>query len=335
MPLPTPRTDEEQNDFIARCMRDPETQAITGDTDDQTRERRLAACFRQWRDKSAGAADHERKGIVAFEIKDADKGHIEAVFATFNVKDKDADWTLPGAFEEGADVLIGAYGHRTWFGEPPVGKGVIKASETDARLVGQFFLDTFEGREHFAVIKNLGAKQQWSYGYDVKETGELTDELEQKGVRRVLKKLFVHEISPVLVGAGIGTRTVAAKAAPRALPLAPDAAYSAAAWDGPAELAAMEPDQLRVSCLAFLGGDPEAKANYHLLYRDRAGNLNAHAIRALQRGLPKSDLPGVIRADVQHHVEQLLVRVEQHEQTQRELERALLTHRRTGAQFGP
>jgi len=151
------------------------------------------------------------KRFGAFSVKDATKGEVEAVFSTFNAKDKDCDWTLPGAFENGAEVLISAYGHRTWAGEPPVGKGVIRTTAKDARLVGRFFLDTRAGHDHFVVMRDLGAMQQWSYGYDVEEKGELTPELEQRGVRRVLKKLLVHEISPVLVAAGIGTRTVATK----------------------------------------------------------------------------------------------------------------------------
>jgi len=153
----------------------------------------------------------DTKQIGAFSVKDAGKGLVEAVFSTFNVKDKQGDLTLPGAFEPDAEVMIGAYGHRTWFGEPPVGKGVIKSSATEARLVGRFFLDTRGGADHFAILRHLGPMQQWSYGYDVKETGEVTPELEQMGVRRVLKKLLVHEISPVLVAAGVGTRTVSAK----------------------------------------------------------------------------------------------------------------------------
>ncbi len=109
------------------------------------------------------------------------------------------------------EVLIGDWSHGTLFGRPPVGKGVIKVTDKDARLVGKYFLDTFEGREQFATVKNVGGKQQWSYGYNVKEAGELTEELRQRGVRRVIKKSEVLEISPVLRGAGIRTRTVLAK----------------------------------------------------------------------------------------------------------------------------
>jgi HK97 family phage prohead protease len=144
-------------------------------------------------------------------IKAGPKGEIEAVFATYNVKDHDGDWTLPGAFEDGAQIPISAYGHQSWSGALPVGKGTIRTTAKDARIDGQLFLNTDAGRETFTMLKELGELAQFSYGYDVLKTGELTEELRQRGIRRVLKKLKVHEVSPVLVGAGIDTRLVAAK----------------------------------------------------------------------------------------------------------------------------
>lgn len=154
----------------------------------------------------------ERKSFI-LEIKDETKGEVEAVFSTFGVKDHDGDWTLPGAFDTETEVLIGHWGHQTVWGEPPVGKGMIKETEKDARLIGNYFLDTIEGREQFTTAKNVGKKQQWSYSYNVLATGEITEKLRQLGVRRVIAKAEVFEISPVMRGAGIGTRTVAAKAA--------------------------------------------------------------------------------------------------------------------------
>lgn len=148
---------------------------------------------------------------LSVEIKNAEKGEIEAVIATFNVKDHDGDWTLPGAFEDGAEVRLSAYGHESWFGQLPVGKGVLKTTDTDARFVGHFFLDTDHGQQTFKTVKAMGSLQEYSYGFDVLERGEVTEELRQRGVFRVLKKLKVHEVSPVLLGAGIDTRTVSVK----------------------------------------------------------------------------------------------------------------------------
>lgn len=163
-------------------------------------------------DKQKEAVARAMKGL-RFQVKSADEGTVEAVFATFNVKDLDGDVTLPGAFEDGAEVLISAYNHGTWGCALPVGKGVIHADKNKAWLEGQFFLDTQAGRETFTTVKNTGDLQEWSYGYKVLSTGEVTDEMYQNGVWRVLEKLKVWEVSPVMVGAGIGTETVSVKSA--------------------------------------------------------------------------------------------------------------------------
>ncbi|MDH2429326.1 HK97 family phage prohead protease [Sphaerisporangium sp. TRM90804] len=145
------------------------------------------------------------------EIKDADKGEVTAIFSTFNVKDSDGDVTLPGAFEDGAEMPISAYGHTSWSGALPPGKGRIRTTKTEAILEAQFFLDTQHGADTFKTVQRLGELGQWSYGYDV--TKESRGEFEGKRAR-FLEGLKVHEVSPVLLGAGVGTRTLGAKSAP-------------------------------------------------------------------------------------------------------------------------
>lgn len=140
-------------------------------------------------------------------FKLADKaGAFEAVFATLNTIDHDGDVTLPGAFTEGAPVRIACWGHR--WDELPVGKGVIRTRGNDAIVEGAFFLNTQGGRETYETVKALGALQEWSYGYDVLDASP-----GQYDGQRVqfLRKLKVHEVSPVLLGAGIGTHTTAIK----------------------------------------------------------------------------------------------------------------------------
>lgn len=166
--------------------------------------------------KNATQSDLFRKHFLGFKVKDADKGLIEACFATTGVKDHDNDFTLPGAFEDGAEVVISAYGHKSWMGALPVGQGKIRVDGSKAILEGEFFLDTESGKETFAVLKRLGQKQEWSYGFDVLETGELDEEMRQKGVWRVIKKVKVYEVSPVLVGAGVDTHTLSVKKKPAA-----------------------------------------------------------------------------------------------------------------------
>ncbi len=149
---------------------------------------------------------------VSVELKVDDEGQFEAIFSTFDVIDHDGDVTLAGAFEDGAEVVVGAYGHSSWMGELPVGKGVIKTTDKDARIVGSFFLNTTSGKEHHAVAKELGTKQEWRYGYRLLREGNIDDlPNELSSARRVLAKVAVDEASQVLKGAGIDTHTVTVK----------------------------------------------------------------------------------------------------------------------------
>jgi hypothetical protein len=151
-----------------------------------------------------------RKTLTRVEIKDADKGEVAVVFATLNVIDHDGDVTPPGAFENGAKVRISAYGHTSWTGALPVGKGSIREVKNEAVMDGRFFMDTAAGADTFQVVKELGEDglQEWSYGYDPVEYS--FGEFEGQQVR-FLNKLKVHEVSPVLLGAGVGTRLLTAK----------------------------------------------------------------------------------------------------------------------------
>jgi hypothetical protein len=152
----------------------------------------------------------DSKSFSRVEIKAGDKGQVNAVFSTFNVLDKDSDITLPGAFAEGAPVVISAYGHKSWEGALPVGDGIIRTTAKEAVLDGQFYMDTTHGADAFRTVKRLAERGlgQWSYGYDVQDADY--GEMDGKQVR-YLKRLSVTEVSPVLIGAGVNTRTLATK----------------------------------------------------------------------------------------------------------------------------
>jgi hypothetical protein len=140
-----------------------------------------------------------------FAIKDLkldDAGTFLAMFAPFNAIDKQGDVTLPGAFGE-QQVIISAYGHGSWQGQLPVGKGRIFESPEGGIVEGKFFLDTLAGNETYKTVKNLGAMQEWSYALP-----EIDFEMSEKDGKkvRVLKKIKVNEVSPVLMGAGNGTQ---------------------------------------------------------------------------------------------------------------------------------
>lgn len=148
------------------------------------------------------------KALGRIEVKDERRGEVVAVFSRFHVVDSDNDVTLPGAFDDGAAVRISAYGHTSWEGVLPVGKGRIRQTATEALLEGRFFLDTAGGRDTFTVVKELGEIGEWSYGYDVERSRP--GKFGGKQVR-FLEKLKVYEVSPVLRGAGVRTMTLAAK----------------------------------------------------------------------------------------------------------------------------
>ena len=145
------------------------------------------------------------------EIKDADKGTVDCVFATTGVKDKDGDVTVKGAFSN-EDVVISAYGHASWGGALPTGKGAIREVGDEAVMSGQFFMDTMHGADTFKTVKGLGPLQQWSYGYDAKEFsfGDFNGERV-----RFLKQLATYEVSPTMMGAGINTCLLYTSPSPR------------------------------------------------------------------------------------------------------------------------
>ena len=135
-------------------------------------------------------------------------GEFTATFATLNVIDHDGDVTVPGAFKDGQAIPIAYWGHR--WGDLPVGRGVVHADEEKAWVNGRFFLDTIGGLDTYRTVKNLEELQQWSYGFDIEESS--MGQFEGQDVR-FLEGLETHEVSPVLLGAGIGTQTTSIKGA--------------------------------------------------------------------------------------------------------------------------
>lgn len=139
------------------------------------------------------------------------QGTARIYFAQLNVADKDGDVTLPGAFIQGQQVKVCQYGHK--WGELPAGGGVIREEGDWAIADLKFFLDTPQGDAMYRTLKAVaeaGLVQEWSYGFNILEAG--FGDWEGKHVR-FLKALDTFEVSPVLLGAGIGTHTADIKSA--------------------------------------------------------------------------------------------------------------------------
>lgn len=142
------------------------------------------------------------------KLDSAGEGTFEAVFATMNVIDSDRDLTEPGAFGR-QEVIISQYNHGSWDSGAkalPIGVGVISERGEEAIINGEFDLADEEAKKTYEKIKYLqekGRVQEWSYALPEFESewrdidGELI---------RVLKKIKVNEVSPVLMGSGVNTR---------------------------------------------------------------------------------------------------------------------------------
>lgn len=163
------------------------------------------------------------KSLSGVRVKDATLGIVEAVFASHLIDehaiatakadciDKDGDVTLKGAFTEGQAVVVSAYGHGSWDGKLPVGKGTIREEGDQAIAELQFFMDTTHGLDTFKTVAALSEDdlQEWSYSLHdvVAERGKVAG----KSVRVLRKVGLVKEVSPTLMGAGVDTHTRSVK----------------------------------------------------------------------------------------------------------------------------
>jgi len=200
MPLPKPHKDETESQFIERCL----SNDLMNEEYPENNQR-LAVCYTQWQERRKSV---EHKSFQ-LELKKDKEGSFIAKIAELNVIDKDGDVTILGAFPEGKEVLVSAYQHESWGGALPVGKAVIKEVGLDVIAEGEFNLKTQTGREHYEAVKFSGGLQEWSYGFTVLDSDD-DGEFEGQKVR-ILKSVEPYEISPVLLGAGINTQTLAIK----------------------------------------------------------------------------------------------------------------------------
>jgi len=161
--------------------------------------------------------DFKRKAFTPqFKAAD-DAGNVEFVVATLNVVDHDKDVTLPGFFGH-QDVQVLPAHDRT---HVPLGKGVIREEGQEAIASVKFNLDIPAARDWHSAIKfdmeHPPSLQEYSYGFRVRPGGAKSGSFEGQSVN-FLQPLEdgtpggdVFEVSPVLRGAGMGTRTLAVK----------------------------------------------------------------------------------------------------------------------------
>lgn len=146
---------------------------------------------------------------LKFKDIKAEKGEATIVFATLGVVDKDGDVIEKGAFgNEQEAAIVPAH---DWT-SVPLGKARIFEQGDEAIAELKFNMGIQAGRDWFKAIQfdleNGTPVQEFSFGFTVKEAGEGV--VDDQHVR-MIKDVEVHEVSPVLRGAGQNTRTLATK----------------------------------------------------------------------------------------------------------------------------
>ena len=166
----------------------------------------------------------DRKSFQPTDLQLSETGEVVVAFSRLNVIDHDGDVTFPGALPVGKAVPISDFNHSSWDVSMPVGKGVIGETADLGILTGGFFMETDQGRNAYHTVKAMADLQEWSYGYLVTDGGPVTFDGRKANA---IRKADVFEVSPVLLGAGIQTSTLAIKSG---VP-GPDAPYAEhAAW---------------------------------------------------------------------------------------------------------
>ena len=170
---------------------------------------------------------------ITFKADDDGQGTFEAVFSTMNVNDRDDDIVVNGAFGN-QDVLISQYNHGSWDGSAkalPIGVGRIFERGDQGIVQGEFDMDDPDAVKTYEKMKYLTAKgrrQEFSYALPKVKSRWLNvaEAIEEFGVEafehnsprwddvRVIEKVEVPEVSPVLMGASVDTRLLSIKSRP-------------------------------------------------------------------------------------------------------------------------
>lgn len=242
-----------------------------------------------------------------------DQGRATVVFATMNVVDNDGDVALPGAFGQQSVRVVPSH---NW-GHVPLGKGTTREEGNEALADLVLNMDIPSARDWHAALKfdmeNGPPIQEWSYGYAIEDSG--FGQHEGQDVR-FLRKVKVHEISPVLLGAGIDTRTVDVKEENKRAVAAHSTETSERTWDGPANERRVKSDEAaayyrRIYAWNDPDGDVGAKSSWRFIhhYIGSDGAPGPASTRAAVTGIAVlngarggTTIPAADRAGVHRHL---------------------------------
>lgn len=151
---------------------------------------------------------------------DLDEGQFEGYAAVFGNKDSYGDVIVPGAFTDTLSTDYGAEGKGVpvyWchdFKDPFKNIGSTLTAKEDSRGLRvrvQLDLDTQNAKQTLKLLKE-GRVNQMSFGYTVLEGAFV--ESEEHGFYYEIRKVKLHEVSVVPIGANQETEILAAKSAP-------------------------------------------------------------------------------------------------------------------------
>ncbi len=157
--------------------------------------------------------DHKTYKFTELKLDTAGEGTFEAVFATLDAIDHDGDTYDPGAIGN-QDVVISQWNHGSWGGGAaalPVGVGKVFERDNKAIVSGEFDMDSTDGKAHHHSLKYLkekGRNVEWSFA--LPEMDWRMEERDNQMIR-VITRVAIPEVSPVLLGAGVGTELLSIK----------------------------------------------------------------------------------------------------------------------------
>lgn len=220
MPLPTPDTGEDRDEFIRRAFEDEELK--DGFPDEVDRRRTLEQIF----DGQKAAGKLERKIIPFEEVKvDAARGTFKGYGSTFGNIDDGDDRVVAGAFTQtlkdfkAINQLPAMFWMHDW--KQPVGEWLdMREDKKGLPVEGALWVagndlgqTPIEKSEQVRNLLNSNGPKSLSIGYEAEEFEFVTEGEDSKRLVRDLKKIRLLEVSPVPYGMNAEATVTAAKAA--------------------------------------------------------------------------------------------------------------------------
>ncbi len=207
MPIPKPTGSETEDEFMGRCMSDPQMQR------EYDKGQRTAVCLSSFRGKQTESNMSEVETLennetetkylditcewkIEQDEEDENEGRFSGYASIFGNKDLGNDVMVEGAFaksiaSKGARGVKLLYQHKA---DEPIGVfDEIIEDRKGLKVKGRLAMGTQKGKEVYELMK-MGAIDGLSIGYRVSPKGATYDE---KGKRRMLKEVDLMEISAV------------------------------------------------------------------------------------------------------------------------------------------